>query len=208
MRHSLRASFVQEVGSLRKARKKPKLARSSRLITVFSSPGNRSRGVLRCGSLSLPCALGRGGVTHAKREGDGATPAGRYRLLSLYTRRDRLPGPRAGVAARAMRRNDGWCEDPRHGRYNCPIRLPSAAGHETMWREDRLYDMVGVLDWNLRPRVRGRGSAIFLHLCRPGFAPTAGCIALRRDDLKRLLAAAGRLPEFVVAAKPRKGPRA
>jgi L,D-peptidoglycan transpeptidase YkuD (ErfK/YbiS/YcfS/YnhG family) len=105
-----------------------------------------------------------------------------------------------------MRPDEGWCEDPRHGRYNCPIRLPSSAGHETMWRDDRLYDIVGVLDWNLRPRVRYRGSAIFLHLCRAGFGPTAGCIALRGGDLQRLLAAAGPSPEFLVAAKPRRRP--
>jgi L,D-peptidoglycan transpeptidase YkuD (ErfK/YbiS/YcfS/YnhG family) len=103
-----------------------------------------------------------------------------------------------------LRRNDGWCEDQRHGRYNCPIRLPSAAGHETMWRKDHLYDLVGVLDWNMRPRIRGRGSAIFLHLARPGYLPTAGCIALNLQDLRRLLVAAGSRPEFVVASKPRK----
>jgi L,D-peptidoglycan transpeptidase YkuD (ErfK/YbiS/YcfS/YnhG family) len=139
-----------------------------------------------------------------KREGDGATPAGRYRLLSLYVRRDRLPGPRAALPTYAMRRDDGWCEDVRSGRYNRPIRLPAADGHETMWRDDRLYDIVGVLDWNLAPRIRGRGSAIFLHLARPGLKPTAGCIALRLPDLKRLLEAAGPRPEFLVAAKPRK----
>jgi len=189
---------------MRKTRQKPGLARAPRPITVFSSPRDRHRGVLRCGSLVMPCALGRGGVTQMKREGDGATPAGRLRLKSLIVRRDRLPGPRSALPARALRRNDGWCEDHRHGRYNCPIRLPSAAGHETMWRDDRLYDIVGVLDWNLSPRIRGRGSAIFLHLCREGFGPTAGCIALRGPDLRRLLAAAGPRPVFLIAVKPRK----
>jgi L,D-peptidoglycan transpeptidase YkuD (ErfK/YbiS/YcfS/YnhG family) len=153
--------------------------------------------------LTLPCALGRSGIAYLKREGDGATPAGRLRLVSLYARRDRIIGPRTGLPIRPMRKHDGWCEDKRHGRYNCPIRLPSAAGHESMWRDDRLYDIVGVLDWNFRPRVRGRGSAIFLHLCRPGFKPTAGCIALRLPDLKRLLAAAGPRPEFLIGASPR-----
>jgi L,D-peptidoglycan transpeptidase YkuD (ErfK/YbiS/YcfS/YnhG family) len=139
-----------------------------------------------------------------KREGDGATPAGRLRLQRLIIRRDRLPGPGAALPAQAMRPDDGWCEDASHGRYNCPIRLPSVAGHETMWRDDHLYDVVGVLDWNLRPRIRGLGSAIFLHLCRPAFGPTAGCLALRGPDLKRLLLAAGPRPVFLVAAKPRK----
>ena len=175
-----------------------------RRITVYSSARDRHRGFLRCGPLVLPCALGRAGVTHLKREGDGATPAGRYRLLSLYNRSDRASRPSTPLPLRAMRIDDGWCEDATHGRYNCPIRLPSSAGHERMWRKDNLYDIVGVLDWNMRPRIRGRGSAIFLHLCRPGFAPTAGCIALRLPDLRRLLTIAGRRPEFLVAAKPRK----
>ncbi len=154
--------------------------------------------------MPLKCALGRSGVTHLKREGDGATPAGRLRLLSLIVRPDRGPLPRAALRRRVLRRNDGWCEDRESGSYNRPIRLPSAAGHETMWRDDRLYDVVGVLDWNLSPRVRRRGSAIFLHLARPGYAPTAGCIALNRRDLGLLLAAAGPRPVFLVDAKPRR----
>jgi L,D-peptidoglycan transpeptidase YkuD (ErfK/YbiS/YcfS/YnhG family) len=143
-------------------------------------------------------------VTHLKREGDGATPAGRYRLLYLYYRNDRLLPPRTALLTTRLRVDDGWCEDPGHGRYNCAIRLPSSAGHETMRREDHLYDIVGVLDWNMRPRVRGRGSAIFLHLCRPGHAPTAGCIALDLNNLRRLLAIAGPRPEFLVSTKPRR----
>ena len=188
----------------RKSGESPGVASGLRRITVFSSPRERHRGFLRCGPLVLPCALGRTGVTHLKREGDGATPAGRYRLLSLYYRIDRGSRPSTPLPLRAMRPDDGWCEDAAHGRYNCPIRLPSSAGHERMWREDNLYDIVGVLNWNMRPRIRGRGSAIFLHLCRPGFGPTAGCIALRLPDLQRLLTVAGRRPEFLVAAKPRR----
>jgi L,D-peptidoglycan transpeptidase YkuD (ErfK/YbiS/YcfS/YnhG family) len=184
-------------------KKRPALASGMREITVFSSPREPHRGLLKCGSLTLQCALGRSGITHTKREGDGATPAGRLRLLTLIVRPDRQR-PTSAVPVRVMRRNDGWCEDKRHGRYNCQIRLPSSAGHETMWRDDHLYDIVGVLDWNFRPRVRGLGSAIFLHLCRPGYAPTAGCIALERSDLMRLLAAAGPYPRFLVGAQPRK----
>jgi L,D-peptidoglycan transpeptidase YkuD (ErfK/YbiS/YcfS/YnhG family) len=156
--------------------------------------------VLVCGPLRIPCALGRSGISRLKWEGDGATPAGRHRLLYLYVRRDRVAGPRSLVPTRPLRRDDGWCEDATHGRYNRPIRLPSPAGHETMWRDDNLYDIVGVLDWNMSPRVSRRGSAIFLHLARQDLAPTAGCIALSRTDLKRLLACAGRRPEFTVAA--------
>ena len=194
---------------LRKTKESRRSASDLRRITLFSSPREPHRGLLRCGSLVFRCAIGRTGVTHLKREGDGATPAGRHRLVSLIVRRDRVIGPRSGLPARRLRRDDGWCEDSVHGRYNCPIKLPSSAGHDSMWREDRLYDVIGVLDWNLVPRVRGRGSAIFLHLCRPGYGPTAGCIALEPRDLRLLLAAAGPRPEFLVAARPRKlaGPR-
>ena len=145
----------------------PGLASELGDITVFSSPREPHRGLLRCGSLTLPCALGRSGVTHMKREGDGATPAGRHRLLSLIVRPDCMR-PRAGLPIRALRSNDGWCEDPRHGSYNRPIRLPFSAGHETMWRDDRLYDVVGE-----KPRkVRcSRGSA------EPDCRPPAGTLA-------------------------------
>ena len=179
------------------------LASDLRRITVFSSPRDRHRGHLRCAALTLQCALGRTGAAYLKREGDGATPAGRMRLLSLIVRPDRGPPPRAAALSRPMRRNDGWCEDKTSGRYNCPVRLPSKVAHESMWRDDELYDIVGVLDWNLTPRIRGGGSAIFLHLARPGYRPTAGCIALSRRDLRLLLAAAGAKAEFIVGGKPR-----
>ena len=188
---------------MRRRKERQRLARIFRDITVFSSPREPHRGLLRCGSLSLQCALGRRGVTHMKREGDGATPAGKHRVRSLIVRPDHMR-PRSSLPMRTLRKNDGWCETPRHGSYNRPIRLPSAAGHETMWRQDNLYDIVGVFDWNVSPRVSGRGSAIFLHLARENYGPTAGCIALNRRDLLLLLAAAGPKPRFLVAAKPRK----
>lgn len=172
----------------------------ARHITVISLPGGRA--FLRAGGLVFRCAIGRGGISWRKREGDGATPAGRYRLLEVRYRHDRTARPTA-QPVRVLRRHDGWCEASRHGSYNRPIRLPSAAGHETMWRDDHLYDVVGVLDWNIRPRASYRGSAIFLHLARPDYAPTAGCIALAPRDLARLLAAV-RCPEFLVRTKPRK----
>lgn len=188
----------------RKRKSRPAAPKQLRPITVLSWPRESHRGIVRCGNLTLPCVVGGTGVTHLKREGDGATPAGRYRLLRLYYRHDRVLRPPTALPVRVMRPNDGWCEDATHGRYNCQVRLPSAAAHESMWRDDHLYDVVGVLDWNLTPRVRGRGSAIFLHLARPGYAPTAGCIALKRQHLFLLLAAAGPRPEFLVAAKPRR----
>ena len=154
--------------------------------------------------MEMPCALGHSGAVTIKREGDGGTPVGRMRLVALRVRRDRLPGPASTVPSRPIRRRDGWCDDRRDGRYNRPVRLPVSASAEILWRQDRLYDVVGILDWNLRPRIRGRGSAIFLHLCRPGLQATEGCIALRRADLIRLLAICGPRPVFDVAPQPRR----
>jgi L,D-peptidoglycan transpeptidase YkuD (ErfK/YbiS/YcfS/YnhG family) len=157
------------------------------LIRVHRSPLDPRRGVLIAGPTALPCALGRAGVTRAKREGDGATPAGRFRLLGAFYRPDRLPRPRTRLPVRALRPADGWCDDPHDRRYNRPIRLPDAARHERMWRDDRLYDVVLDIGWNRGPIARGRGSAIFLHLAKPGFPPTEGCVAVPRTAIRRLL---------------------
>jgi L,D-peptidoglycan transpeptidase YkuD (ErfK/YbiS/YcfS/YnhG family) len=141
-----------------------------------------------------PCILGRSGISTLKREGDGATPAGRFAVLGGYrsaARRAFGPGLRSLRLAGA---NLGWCDAPARPQYNRPVALPFAAGHERMLRGDRLYDVVLVLDWNLTRRARNRGSAIFMHMTRPEGGPTQGCIAidpaLMRHLLPRLLAGA------------------
>ncbi len=160
-------------------------------IRVRRRPGERSRGILFCGALAMPCALGKGGVTSFKREGDGATPRGCFLLRRVWLRpgavlRRSLPPPM--LPSRTTRPGDGWCDDTGHRRYNRPIALPFAASHERMWRDDHLYDAVVEIGWNDRPAIRGRGSAIFLHLARPGYAPTEGCVAVSARDMRRLLA--------------------
>ena len=160
------------------------------LATLRVAPlaGDRRRGRLIAGTLVLPCALGRSGVTRRKREGDGASPAGAFRLLGGAFRPDRVARPRCGLGLRAARRADGWCDDPRDRRYNRPVALPCpGVSCEAIWRADGLYDAVIDLDWNRGPIRPGRGSAIFLHVARPGLPPTEGCVALRRVDLMRLL---------------------
>ena len=133
----------------------------------------------------------RSGARRDKREGDGATPIGCWPLRQLLYRPDRLPAPTTALPLRALAPDDGWCDDPGDPAYNRPVRLPSAAGHERLWRDDGIYDLIVVLGYNDAPPRAGLGSAIFLHVAQPDFAPTAGCIALQRPDLLRLLAAAG-----------------
>jgi L,D-peptidoglycan transpeptidase YkuD (ErfK/YbiS/YcfS/YnhG family) len=146
----------------------------------------------------LRCALGRAGVSQAKREGDHATPSGTFRLLGVFFRRDRLPRPALLLPARELKPNEGWCDDPASALYNHLVTLPCRARHEKLWRADRLYDLVIVLDYNICPRRKYRGSAIFLHCARPDLAPTEGCIALRPDDLRRLLPRLSRQAVLIV----------
>ena len=149
-------------------------------IVVAPLAGNRQRCLLIAGSLRLPCALGRSGVGRDKREGDGATPAGGTGCRSPFSiAPDRIPRPATRLPVRADPAPDsGWCDDPADRRYNRPVRLPYAARHERLWRDDRLYDVVVVLDYNLARPLPGAGSAIFLHVAAPGFRPTEGCIAV------------------------------
>lgn len=162
-----------------------------RRIIVQASSADPHRGLLVAGALTVPCALGRGGVTRHKREGDGATPAGRLRLVACRYRADRVARPVTRMPTAAIGRLDGWCDDPSDRSYNRPVRLPYPAGHEDMWREDHLYDIVVVLDWNLWRPQAGKGSAIFFHLAAPGMAPTAGCIAVTLPAMRKILGLSG-----------------
>ena len=165
------------------------------LLRVARRIGGRSHDArLHAGAVVLPCAIGRNGITRAKREGDGATPSGRHALLFFYLRRaTRLLAP-----WRPTRRDDLWCDDPRSFLYNRPLRAPTRFSHEEMWRKDILYDVVGVMDYNIDPVRRGRGSAIFFHLATVDLRPTAGCVALRPRDMARLLPRLARRAAIIV----------
>jgi len=135
------------------------------------------------------CALGRTGVVDAarKREGDGASPLGTWPMRRLLYRADRGGHPLTGLPAQAIHQSDGWCDAPGDPAYNRMVTLPYPASAEHLWLEDHVYDLIVVLGHNDDPPVAGLGSAIFLHLARPDFAPTAGCVALARPDLERVL---------------------
>ncbi len=137
----------------------------------------------RFGARRLPCALGRGGITGAKREGDGATPAGRWRVAGLYYRPDRLARRALPRGAKPIGPADLWSDDARDPAYNQPVRAPHRFSHERLRRGDRLYDLVLISDWNYPEATPGRGSAIFLHRWRKPRHPTAGCLAFAPGDL-------------------------
>jgi L,D-peptidoglycan transpeptidase YkuD (ErfK/YbiS/YcfS/YnhG family) len=140
---------------------------------------------------SATAAVGRSGVRIDKREGDGATPAGTYPLLSVLYRPDRIAPPASQLSVRALAPNDGWVDDPDDASYNGLVTLPYPASAERLWREDELYDALVVIGYNTEPVIRGAGSAIFLHVATPDFAPTGGCIAIRKDVLLGLLTLLG-----------------
>ncbi len=146
-------------------------------------------GVLQGAGLRLRAVCGRGGVSGEKREGDGATPLGRMELVRVLYRADRVKPPVCPVPVEPIGKFDGWCDDVGDAAYNRRVALPYGASHEALWRADGVYDVIGVLGWNLSPVVPGRGSAIFLHVATPDFAPTAGCVALALPDVLAALAA-------------------
>jgi L,D-peptidoglycan transpeptidase YkuD (ErfK/YbiS/YcfS/YnhG family) len=170
----------------------------SRIYVIRDAKGP-AHGTLVAGMLRFPVALGRSGVVSRKREGDGGTPRGTLPLRRLWYRADRVKRPETGLPLTATRKDDLWCDASGDRNYNRPVRAPYPASHETMWRDDGLYDYVVELGWNDRPAVRGRGSAIFMHLARDGYKPTEGCVALKRRDLERLLPFLG--PDTVLVVR-------
>jgi len=161
---------------------------SFRTIRVRPRPSRRSLGWLFAGALTIPVALGRSGVRADKREGDGGTPRGSFRPLRLWWRADRLIRPRTFLPVRRIGAADAWCEDPADRRYNRPLCRSATEPGDRLRRADHLYDLIVEIDHNTRPRVAGRGSAVFIHLARDSYGPTAGCIGLNSRDLKNLLA--------------------
>lgn len=178
---------------------KPRKLETHRRVWVRARPGRPNEGWLVAGPLRLPVALGRGGIRADKREGDGATPRGRFTPFRVWWRTDRAARPRSALPMRRIGPADAWCEDPQDRRYNRPIVLRAGAAGDRLWRADRLYDIVLEIDHNTRPRIAGRGSAVFIHVARPGMLPTAGCVALEPRALRRLLPRIGRNTRIVIA---------
>jgi len=167
-------------------------------ILVRAAAGNPRRGWLTAGGQTTPVALGRGGILANKREGDGGTPRGSFRPRQVWWRADRHPRPRTFLPVRAIRADDAWCEDPADRHYNQPVRLAPDRGGDRLRREDHLYDFIVEIDHNTEPRIAGRGSAVFLHLARDNFGPTAGCVSMTRSAMLRLLERIGPETRIVI----------
>ena len=160
---------------------------SSQSLIVRSRPGNRQQGQLIFQGRVIRCALGRSGSGIGKCEGDGKTPLGRMKLLSVKYRRDRWFIGSVAFKAKPISGNDGWCDAVGDRNYNRSVTLPYPASHEEMMRKDYLYDLVIVMDYNISRRLTRGGSAIFFHLAREDYGPTEGCVAISRRDMHWLL---------------------
>jgi L,D-peptidoglycan transpeptidase YkuD (ErfK/YbiS/YcfS/YnhG family) len=167
-------------------------------VTVRAAAGQHTRGWLTAGGQTIPVALGRGGIRANKREGDSGTPRGTFRPRQLWWRADRHPRPATFLPVRAIGPEDAWCEDPSNRHYNQPVRLNSKHGGDRLRRDDHLYDFIIEIDHNTKPRIAGRGSAVFLHLARADFSPTAGCVSMTRSAMLRLLARLGPETRIVI----------
>jgi L,D-peptidoglycan transpeptidase YkuD (ErfK/YbiS/YcfS/YnhG family) len=167
-------------------------------IHVRVRPRLRAQAWLVAGQRAFRVALGRASVKAAKREGDGATPAGQFHPVRLWWRADRLPRPPTLLPVRRIAPDDAWCENPMDRRYNRPFRRSANEPGDRLKRADALYDLIVEIDHNTRPRVSGHGSAVFIHVVRPGFGPTAGCVALSRSDLQWLVSRLSRKTRIVI----------
>ena len=161
------------------------------ILRVEQGRHDPAKGTLNAGNKHYRVALGRSGISATKCEGDGATPAGLWPLRRIFYRADRIDAPETGLPAQPIRPLDGWSDDPVDPDYNRLVTHPQtgsrALSAERMWREDALYDVVIVVGHNDNPPAPGGGSAIFMHLARPGYAPTEGCVALSRPDMLALI---------------------
>jgi L,D-peptidoglycan transpeptidase YkuD (ErfK/YbiS/YcfS/YnhG family) len=167
-------------------------------VTIRAAAGQRTRGWLTAGGQTIKVALGRGGIQANKREGDGGTPRGIFHPLRLWWRADRHPRPSSFLPMHAIAPEDAWCEDVSSRHYNQPLRLAANHRGDRLMRDDHLYDFIIEIDHNTRPRIVGRGSAIFLHLARDDFSPTAGCVAMTEAAMLRLLTRLGPKTKIVI----------
>ena len=144
----------------------------------------KADGTAHWGARRMRCAIGRSGIVRYKREGDGATPAGVHSLLRVLYRPDRIVLPSTNLVLAALLPDDGWCNAPEDTSYNQQVRLPHGSSCEALWRDDHVYDLIVVTNFNTMPIAPYRGSAIFLHVARAGYEPTEGCIAFALEDLR------------------------
>jgi L,D-peptidoglycan transpeptidase YkuD (ErfK/YbiS/YcfS/YnhG family) len=147
----------------------------------------KESGYLTFKNLNFRCTLGKAGIGKKIREGDSITPRGIFKLVKVFYRADQIKNLETSLKKIRIKKNMGWCDDPKSKFYNKLIRLPSNFGYEKLYRSDRLYDLVVVLNYNLNPIIKNKGSEIFIHVAKKTLKKTQGCIALNKKNLINLL---------------------
>ena len=144
-------------------------------------------GYLKYKDLKFKCALGKSGIGNKKIEGDNITPKGTFVIVKIYYRSDRIKKISSKYKLIKIIKTMGWCDDPKSRKYNQPIKLPSKYSHEILYRRDDIYDLILILNYNMKPTIKNKGSAIFIHVTKKNYKKTAGCIALKKADLQYLV---------------------
>ena len=147
----------------------------------------KKSGYLKYKKFKFRCALGKGGIKQKEREGDFITPKGKFKLIKIYYRSDRIKKINSTLKKIKIKKNMGWCDDVSSNYYNKQIKINKKIGHEKLHREDNVYDIIVVLNYNLNPIIKGKGSAIFLHVAKKNYNKTQGCIALKKNELLYLV---------------------
>jgi L,D-peptidoglycan transpeptidase YkuD (ErfK/YbiS/YcfS/YnhG family) len=140
-------------------------------------------GYLKFKDLKFKCALGKSGIGKKKKEGDNITPSGTFNIIKIYYRNDRIKKLSSKFNLIKIKKSMGWCDDPRSRKYNQLIKLPTKYSHEILYRKDNIYDLILVLNYNMRPTIKNKGSAIFIHMTKKNYKKTAGCISLKKANL-------------------------
>lgn len=133
------------------------------------------------------CSLGKNGISNKKKEGDGITPRGTFKLTKLFYREDKIKNIRTNIKRVKIKKNMGLCDDPKSKFYNKLVKLPSKFSHEKLYRKDNIYNIAVVLDYNLNPIIKNKGSAIFIHVTKKNYKGTQGCIGLKQKELIKLI---------------------
>jgi L,D-peptidoglycan transpeptidase YkuD (ErfK/YbiS/YcfS/YnhG family) len=144
-------------------------------------------GYLKYKKYKFKCALGKSGIRDKTKEGDNITPKGTFNVIKIYYRGDRVKKLSSKFKLIKITKKMGWCDDPKSKKYNQPIKLPTKYSHEILYRRENIYDLILVLNYNMKPTIKNKGSAIFIHIAKKNYKKTAGCIALKKVDLINLV---------------------
>jgi len=147
----------------------------------------KKNGYLEYKNFKFRCSIGKAGIKTKIKEGDNITPKGTYKILNIYYRKDRVKKFKSSIKKIIIKKKMGWCDDTRSKHYNKQIKLPNKHGHEILYRKDNIYDIVCVINYNINPTLKNKGSAIFLHIAKKNYQRTKGCIALKKSHLIKLL---------------------